>query len=54
VLVTRVLVVGVGNYGVLCIEARDFDDGAATEEKMCRGGVGVLYGGQRRRSVGVA
>jgi hypothetical protein len=40
--------------GVLCIEARDFDDGAATEEKMCRGGVGVLYGGQRRRSVGVA
>ena len=25
--------------------------GAATEEKMCRGGVGVLYGQQRRRSV---
>ncbi len=25
--------------------------GAATEEKMCRRGVGVLYGQQRRRSV---
>jgi hypothetical protein len=43
--------VGVGDYGVLSIEFRNCDDGAATEEKMCRGGVGVLYGEQRRRSV---
>jgi hypothetical protein len=29
--------------GCLGIKFRNGDDGAATEEKMCRGGVGVLY-----------
>jgi hypothetical protein len=32
-----------GTMGCLGIKFRDGDDGAATEEKMCRGGVGVLY-----------
>lgn len=40
--------------GLLGVEFRSGDDGAATEEKMCRGGgVGVLYG-VRASSVGVA
>jgi len=35
---------GVGDYGgCLGIKSRNGDDGAATEEKMCRGGAGVLY-----------
>ena len=43
--------VGVGDYGVQCIEFRNCDDGAANGGEDVPRGVGVLYGEQRRRSV---